>query len=45
LTLNPQSFLKFVSENLVSYGWYNTSQEPLICLFWTKKDLKKLGTS
>ena len=45
LTLNPQSFLKFVSENLVSYEWYNTSQEPIICLFWTKKDLKKLGSS
>lgn len=45
LTLNPQSFLKFVSENLISYSWYNTSQEPINCLFWTKKDLKKLGTS
>lgn len=43
LTLNPQSFLKFVSENLVSYEWYKTSSEPIVCLFGTKKEMKKMG--
>lgn len=43
LTLNPQSFIKFVSENLISYEWYDTTQEPMICLFGTKREMKKMG--
>lgn len=43
LTLNPQSFLKFVSENIVSYSWYKTNLEPIFCLFWTQKEMKKMG--
>ena len=43
LTLNPQSFIKFISEWLVLYKRYDTSQEALDTLFWWKRDLKKLG--
>jgi hypothetical protein len=43
LTLNPQSFIKFISEWLVLYKSYDTSIEATDTLFWWRRDLKKLG--
>jgi transposase len=33
LTLNPQSFIKFISQGLTPYKSYNTSLEPMDTLF------------
>lgn len=43
LTLNPQSFIKFISVWLVLYKSYDTSQVPLNTLFGWRRELKKLG--
>jgi len=43
LTMNPTSFIKFISFWLSNYEWYDTSQEPIDCLFWSKNDMKKMG--
>jgi len=43
LTMNPTSFIKFISFWLSNYEWYNTSLEPIDCLFWSKNDMKKMG--
>lgn len=43
LTLNPQSFIKFISEWLVLYRNYDTSIEANDTLFWWRRELKKLG--
>ena len=43
LTLNPSSFIRFVSENLLAYSWYNSASEPDYWLFSSKVCRKKLG--
>lgn len=43
LTMNPTSFIKFISFSLDNYESRNSSQEPLDCLFWWKKIWKKWG--
>ena len=43
LTLNPQSFIKFVSHSLLPYVAYNTVPEAINTLWWWKRELKKLG--
>lgn len=43
LTLNPQSFIKFISQWLVLYKNYDTSKEATDTLFWWRRELKKLG--
>lgn len=43
LTLNPQSFIKFISEWLVLYRNYDMNMEVVDTLFWGRRDLKKLG--
>lgn len=43
LTLNPQSFIKFISLWLAVYKSYDTSQEPLDTLFGWRREMKKLG--
>lgn len=43
LTLNPQSFIKFISHWLKDCKFYNTCPEPINSLFWGKRQLKKLG--
>ena len=43
LTMNPTSFIKFISFSLDNYESHNTSQEQLSCLFWSRKDMKKMG--
>jgi hypothetical protein len=42
-TLNPQSFIRFVSENIKHYESYNISWELWLTLFWGPRELKKLG--
>lgn len=43
LTLNPQSFIKFISLWLAVYKSYDTSQESLDTLFGWRREMKKLG--
>lgn len=42
-TMNPQSFIRFISENLKFYKSYNISWELPTTLFWWPRELKKLG--
>jgi hypothetical protein len=43
LTLNPQSFIKFISQGLTVYKSYNTNLEPMDTLFWWLREMKKMG--
>jgi len=43
LTMNPTSFIKFISFWLSHYESRNASQEPEDCLFGSRKDMKKMG--
>lgn len=43
LTLNPQSFIKFISIWFAVYKSYDTSQVPIDTLFGWRRELKKLG--
>lgn len=42
-TMNPQSFIRFISENIKYYESYNISSELWSTLFWWPRELKKMG--
>lgn len=42
-TMNPQSFIRFVSDNIKFYESYNISWELWPTLFWWPRELKKMG--
>lgn len=45
LTMNPTSFLKFISFSLEHYNWWNIKVRYGNTLFWNIKTLKKMGNS